>query len=513
MDELIPPKTIAVIDIGTNAIRLVIAEAFQDGKIQIIERLTRGVWLGRDTFQRGVLGSETMRAAIEILSIFKKYLVQFSVTEVRVLATSAVREAANADFFVERVRLATKLEVEIIDPAEEVQLTVSAVHELVGDELKKTHKPVLLADVGGGSTLLTILQNGTVINSQSFNFGSVLLREMYTAEDKTSVQTKELMLHAIDENFSSAESYFPLHDNELFIATGGDARFAARQISTETVFGCLSVIRREDLKELVDQCAKYDPQRLCREFEIPFDEAETLVPALLTYQELLRRTKAETLLVSTVSMRDGVLQSMAREVWGREDTLYQADVLDAAKALALKYHLDVKHAERTAALAERIFDELQAEHGMEARCRLILSVAAILQHSGRFVNNRAFYKHSYYLIMNSEIFGLQRTDLQLVAYTARYSRRSGPKADHIQFMSLPRQSRLAVSKLTSLLRIADALNHGESPAPDRIRFERDGDELILHLPPLEGFLLKQRVLQSEGKMFEDVFGIRVSLEC
>ncbi len=511
MDEA-PPKMIGTVDIGSNSIRLVIAEAYQSGRIQVVERFTRGVWLGRDTFRRGVLGSLSMKAGIEILSLFHQKLQQYDVQNTRVLATTAVREAANADFFVERVRLATGMEVEVIDPTEEVQFTSSAVDEIVGNDLKKTHKKILLADVGGGSTLLTILKNGVVLNSQTLNLGSVRMQEMLANQDETPLDVKEMTLHHLDEILSYSEGYFPMRDVQLFIATGGDARFAAKQIGRETAFKHLSVIRRSDLKELVDSCAEHEPQRLCREFGIPFEEAETLVPALLTYQELLRRTKAEQLLVSMASMRDGVLQALARDVWGREDTLYQEDIFDAAKALALKFHIDLHHAQRTAALVERIFDELQAEHELEAHHRLMLSVAAILQQAGRFVNNRAFHKHSYYLIANSEIFGLRREELELIAQVARYSRKSVPKPSHIPYMALSRASKLAVNKMAALLRVANSLDHGECPAADRIRFEREGDELILHLPPLEGFLLKQRILETEAKMFEDVFGIRVSLE-
>lgn len=511
MDET-PPKVIGTIDIGSNSIRLVIAEASQDGRIKVVERFTRGVWLGRDTFRRGVLGSLSMKAGIEILNLFHEKLQQYGAQDVRVVATTAVREAANADFFVERVRLATGLEVEVIDPAEEVQLTASAVHEILGHELKKIHKKVLLADVGGGSTLLTILKNGAVINSQTLNLGSVQMQEMLAGIDETPQHVKELMLHHLDEILSYSEAFFPMRDAQLFIATGGDARFAARQIGRDTPYKHLSAIRPDELKELVDACAEHEPQRLSREFGIPFEEAETIVPALLAYQELLRRTKAQQLLVSMASMRDGVLVALAREVWGREDTLYQEDIFDAAKALALKFHIDLHHAQQTADLAERIFNELQPEHELDAHHRLLLSVAAILQQAGRFVNNRAFHKHSYYLIANSEIFGLRRSDLEVVAQVARYSRKSMPKISHIPYMALSRQQRLAVNKMAAMLRVANSLNHGECPQADRIRFQREGDELILHLPPLDGFLLKQRILEVEAKMFEDVFGIRVSLE-
>ncbi|MDO4549989.1 MAG: hypothetical protein Q4C96_01915 [Planctomycetia bacterium] len=505
-------KLIGVIDIGSNSIRLALAHANQDGTFDVFEKLHRGVWLGKDTFRRGALGSQAMKAAIDILKFFHDVLKHYGVTDFRVLATTAIREASNADFFVERVRLATNLEVEVIDATEEVQFTATAVMANVQKAIREIQKPLLLADVGGGSTLLTILQNSTVINSQTLNLGSVQLQEMLADTDATPGEIKELMLHAIQEILDSSETYFPMQDAEIFIATGGDARFAAEQVGTVTMFEHLKCIPYKSLEELTERCARYEPQRLCHKFGIPLEDAETLVPALLTYLELLSRTQAKNLLVSSVSMRDGVLLALARDVWGRENISYREDILDSAKSLAAKFHIDISHAQKTSALAERIFDELRPEHGLGSHHRLLLSVTALLQHAGRFLSNRAFHKHSYYLIANSEIFGLRRTDLELVALTARYSRRGSPKISHPQYMALPRQSRLVVSKLAAILRIADSLNHGECPAAERIRFQREGDELILHLPPQEGFLLKLSMLESQGKMFEDVFGIRVSFE-
>ena len=134
------------------------------------------------------------------------------------------------------------------------------------------------------------------------------------------------------------------------------------------------------------------------------------------------------MIVSHVSMRDGLLLELAREVTGQEDEALLLGVIHSATAIAEKYHVDLDHAANVAEVAVRLFDVLQADHGLSTRHRLLLRVAALLHEVGGFVSSRSHHKHSDYLIANSEIFGLNRDEIALVAQIARYHRRSVPRA-------------------------------------------------------------------------------------
>src|SRR4030042_192603 len=128
-------KTVAAIDVGSNALRMVIAEVAPDGRIEIVERLQRAVRLGQDTFRRGRLGGQVMRAAVSVFRDYKQMLDLYRVQTLRAVATTAVREAVNVDTFLDRVFMATGLHVEVIGTSEESRLTVSAVREAVGGAL------------------------------------------------------------------------------------------------------------------------------------------------------------------------------------------------------------------------------------------------------------------------------------------------------------------------------------------------------------------------------------------
>jgi exopolyphosphatase/guanosine-5'-triphosphate,3'-diphosphate pyrophosphatase len=509
-------KTVAAIDVGANALRMAVAQVFPGGQIDVLERLQQAVRLGQDTFRRGRLGAASMNAAVTILREYRRLLETYRVEQVRSVATSAVREATNADTFLDRVLMATGLKLEVIATSEESRLTVSAVLQALSGaespELPIDEQETLIADVGGGSTLLTVLHRGQIANSLSLRLGSIRLQEMLATNEEPPERSAELLRHHIASALSSLQGSLPLHSIGAFMALGGDARFAARELGKPTGSADLTSVARRDFHRLVRRCQRHTTEELARHHGLPFAEAETLNPALLVYQALLRHTRAREMFVSEISMRDGLLLELARGVTGQQDESLVKGVIHSATALAGKYRVNLRHARVVAGLAVRLFDELQPEHGLGPRFRLLLQVAGLLHEVGRFVSGQAHHKHSYYLINNAEIFGLNRHEIAIAAHVARYHRRSAPKASHVEYMSLPRESRVVVVKLAALLRVADAMARGQIRHVRELRLERQADELVVYVSGVPELILEERTVAAKGDLFEEIFGMRLRLE-
>jgi exopolyphosphatase / guanosine-5'-triphosphate,3'-diphosphate pyrophosphatase len=506
------PQAVGAIDVGANGLRMVIAEVFADGRIEVIEQLQRAVRLGQDTFRRGRLGAQSMRAAVQILKDYRQVLDLYKVGKVRAVATSAVREAANGETFLDRVFMATGLTVEVIDTSEESRLTVSAVRRALGDAAGIGRRQTLIIDVGGGSTLLTVLENGDIATSQSLRLGSIRLQEMFSTAEESPRRSAELLRQHVANTLSTLETAVSLEEIDSFVAVGGDARFAAREVGVATGSMDLVEVDRTAFDKLVERCEQHTAEELSRRHGLPFAEAETLNPALLVYQALWHKTRAAQMIVSHVSMRDGLLLELAREVTGKEDEALLTGVIHSAEAIAEKYHVDLDHARNVAEVAVRLFDLFRPDHGLGSRCRLLLRVAALLHEVGGFVSNRSHHKHSEYLIANSEIFGLNRQEIALVSLVARYHRRSPPRASHLSYMALSRPSRIIVNKLAALLRVADALIRGHRRSPSDIHFQRHGDDLIVSMPAGQGLLLEERAVAAKGDLIGDIYGVRIRLE-
>ena len=231
-----------------------------------------------------------------------------------------------------------------------------------------------------------------------------------------------------------------MHSAEYMIALGGDVRLAAQEL-VDAPEGSLSEVPRDAFIEFCGRVEKLAEEEIVDRFGLSPVDAETLVPALLVYRALLLETSATGITVPPASLRDGLLVDMAAPMGpGRPDSLadFGRQVLASAEALGEKYRYDAVHARAVAHLATRLFDELKDEHGLDARDRLLLEVAALLHDIGVFVGLRAHHKHAQYLIQASEIFGLSSDDRAIIANVARYHRRGLPQKSHLPYMALDR---------------------------------------------------------------------------
>ena len=195
-------------------------------------------------------------------------------------------------------------------------------------------------------------------------------------------------------------------------------------------------------------------------------------------------------------------------------------VIHSATAIAEKYRVDLDHARNVAEVAVRLFDVFQADHGLGPRHRLLLRVAGLLHEVGGFVSSRAHHKHSEYLIANSEIFGLNRDEIAMVAQIARYHRRSVPRASHPAYMALPRESRVVVNKLAAHAARGRRPDPRPSPPGGRHPLPAPGrrpDRLAC--PRGRDLLLEERAVADQGRPVrrhlrrENPAGRRVDGQC
>jgi exopolyphosphatase/guanosine-5'-triphosphate,3'-diphosphate pyrophosphatase len=117
-----------------------------------------------------------------------------------------------------------------------------------------------------------------------------------------------------------------------------------------------------------------------------------------------------------------------------------------------------------------------------------------------------------YLIANAEIFGLTREERAIVALLARYHRHAMPKATHPEYMALPRQERMVVSKLAAVLRVADALDDSHTQQVRDVGFRRQDEELTIYVPTAADLTLERKALTMKSDLFEDIYGLRVRLD-
>jgi exopolyphosphatase/guanosine-5'-triphosphate,3'-diphosphate pyrophosphatase len=506
-------EAVAVLDMGASAIRLVVAEVRPGAPTTVLEEASRGVLLGKDTFTYGKLGPATMEATLKAVEGFRRIMDTYAVTRYRAVATSAVREAQNRDSFLDRIRLRTGLEMEVIDGSEENRLTYMAVRDLLRDHPALTKGRTLLVEIGGGSADLSFLVDGEPIHSGIYSLGSIRMRQMLGAWRGGHEQSIRLLRRHIHNVVDDIRNEMPLAEAQYFIALGGDVRFAAHLLlGDEASDDPFPLLPKAAFVSFCDHVAGFDEDQLLEKYRLRQAEAETMVPALLAYRELLLETAAEGIIVPKATLRDGLLLDMARTEEGHGIVDFSRQVLGSARALGEKYRYDAPHAKKVAQLATRIFDELRPEHGLTDRHRLLLEVAALLHDIGNFVNLRGHHKHSQYLLSVSEIFGLTQDDMAIVGNVARYHRRACPQRSHLPFMALDRQTRVDMNKLAAILRLANALDADHLQKVTDIKITSEDGNWVLQVEGAGDLTMERLAALARADLIADVFGRRVSFQ-
>jgi exopolyphosphatase/guanosine-5'-triphosphate,3'-diphosphate pyrophosphatase len=164
-----------------------------------------------------------------------------------------------------------------------------------------------------------------------------------------------------------------------------------------------------------------------------------------------------------------------------------------------------------AALSILLYRRLQAEHALPARYLLLLHLAALLHEVGLFVSTRSHHKHSLYLILNSDLFGMGIREKELTALLARYHRRALPSAGHPLYSTLDRERRLIVAKLAAILRVADALDRSHSQCVRHIEMRIEERQFVIFVSGVRDLTLEKMAIEQKSDLFEQVYGMRVVL--
>ncbi len=502
----------AAIEIGTSSVRMSVAQPDGQGGIEILEHLEQPLSLGKDTFSKGRIGKETSGECVSILRRFKEVLEPYALNapdQLRVVATTAVREARNREAFLDRLYIATGLQVSLLEDAEVTRHAYLGSQRLFekGGPLYKQH--ALIMEVGGGSTEMLMMTGARVAFSQGCRLGSLRLYEILKSSEAPAARLPRLMESHIERNLESALAGIEFPDGATFVALGGDMRFAVQQIAGARQQGSLHVVSVKQLQAFVDKVAGRPPDELVTRLHLTFPEAEGLAPALLAYLYVARQLGVSSVHVARTTMREGLLLEMiSRHAWSPQ---VQRQTIQSAIDLGRKFQFDEMHGTHVAVLSKILFEALQEEHGLDARHGLLLYVAALLHEVGLLISNVGHHKHSMYLIQNSELFGLGRKDIGLVALIARYHRKATPSPLHPFYGELDRQDRVAVAKMAAILRVADALERSHHQHIQDVRCFVERDHVVIEVPHVHDLTLEQMALREKGNLFEEVYGRSVVL--
>mmetsp|Transcript_6429 Transcript_6429/g.17981 ORF Transcript_6429/g.17981 Transcript_6429/m.17981 type:complete len:658 (-) Transcript_6429:58-2031(-) len=465
-----PEVCLSVIDMGSNSFHLVVVRAKADGQMEFLDQMKEGVRLLEGSGNSSLITEEAMQRAIDSLQRLKK-AADTRNAAVRVIATSAMREATNSEELARRVQDEVGLEVEIISGQEEARLIYTGV--LQG--LSLFDKRVMCLDIGGGSTELCIGKAGRPFLATSIPLGHLRLKERCFPCD--TISSKEIW-----------ECQRVIRGG---IADGGLVRKSSVWGGGEVIVGCSGTIERcgeliaaakaeqgaqvspttihmLDLMELVSSLlsARTKEERL----KLPGmteKRESTIVPGALLLLELFKALSIRVMKVSPTALREGAVVDAVSSLMPSFQPF--TDVRsDSVAHLAERFDVvggynSSKHSAKLAAMILKGFQGLCSPgspvHSLTSRDAGLLMAGIHLHKVGLYLGHRTNHKHAYYIVRNSELLlGFSPMEVEVIALLTRFHRKKAPSCKDAELKKLPRVLRQKVLLMIALVRMSVALD-------------------------------------------------------
>lgn len=499
--------TFAAVDIGSNSVRLKISRLIGHRLVEILEdrEVTR---LGESVFRSGFLSPEAIALTVKVLRRFHREAQRAGADSVRVVATSALRDARNSRAFLEWVRSATGWSVEIISGLEEARL----IHLGLISSLRVHSSPVLMIDLGGGSCELTLSRKGHIEDTVSLPLGAVRLTNDFLHHDPPRKSELRQLRSLIDREMRRIAERINRIRPKVIIATSGtaEALAAVAHSAYRTKSQRAMTVTQPQMRRIAKMLSRLPLEERKKVTGIGPRRAEIVVAGAAVFAGLLERCRLAGYRYSPLGLRDGLLAQMSAEYdrATRSGRQIESERQDSILAAVAHYHVSLEHAMRLRDSALQLFAELRRIHRLPQEYKEWVAAAAMLCEVGDYVNRTGRHRHTYYIISHSEILGYTLSQRKIIAAIARYLGKSRPAAGDAPIKVLPPSDQKQIAKAALLLRLAWALNLGRSGAMKTVRVRVRENSVEFKLIPKHPMSvdLELWAVEKEQAYFRAVFG-------
>jgi exopolyphosphatase/guanosine-5'-triphosphate,3'-diphosphate pyrophosphatase len=495
----------AAVDIGSNSCRLKIARV-QNHKLHTLHEDREVTRLGESVFQTGVLSPESMADTIRALKRFHRAVQSLAVDKLRVVATSAMRDARNATAFTTWVRSATGWNVDVISGLEEGRL----IHAGVVSNEPRAQAQALLIDLGGGSCEITYSDHRRIKAMLSLPLGAVRLTQDFLQHDPPTGEEVARMRQFISRELRKAQRRLQGMKVRNVIATSGTA---AALVDASAAFNKQKNALKDfaaarPLRKLTDKLTRLDNAKRADVPGIGPKRSEIVIAGAHVYSDIVEKLALEGFRYSPMGLRDGILAEMLaqQDTAIRAHQMLEAERWEGVMQLCRRYGVDLRSNEAVCNHATQLFRELQKVHGLPPEYEFWLVCAAMLHDVGKFVNYQGWHRHTHYVISTAELYGFTPEERTLVSAIARYLGKSRPSPEDRVMRTIAPQDYANVQKAVVLLRLALALNQDRASDVLRVKSRILPRKVTLQITPgRTGAALELWALRREAAYFREVF--------
>ena len=495
-------KRLAVVDLGSNSFRLVEFTWVPGQWWKRTDEIHEPVRIGEGLDAAGVLAPEPMERALETTELYAHFCRATGIEDVRAVATSAIRDAANRDEFLRRAGL----DVQVLTTEEE------AFYGYLAAVNSTRLSDGVALDLGGGSMQLTRVEDRKAIDMCSWPLGAVRMTERFLARERVKPKHLKALRAHVAASLEDAPWLDRAHPPGALAGIGGTVRnlaAAAELAESLPSFGVQGFpLRKDVLDELVDTFAGMTPAERAHVPGIKPERGDLILAGALVVQAVMEAGGFDSMEVTEAGLREGVF--FATLLDGSYPPLIEEVREHSVRNLAAQYHADLAHTEHVATLALSMWDELGSGDPEE---RELLWAAAMLHDIGTAVDYDDHHKHSRYLILNAGLPGFSPRETALIGQMARYHRKGSPTLGQFAALGSEGDDEL-LTRCSAVLRLAEQLERSRDQAVDRVKVQVTDGRVKLRLEAHEDVAIARWAAQKEQAVFKKAFGrdLEVSAE-
>lgn len=469
-------NNIAIIDLGSNSARLVLAHVVHEGYFVVYDELKETVRLAQDMEREGYLKQARIAQAVKTLRMFRKLCDANGVEKIYAFATNAVRKAKNQRSFLEEINTVCGFKINVLEEDQEAtQIYYGVINSL---EIPKG----VIMDISGSSLQLIQYNRRVILNRVNLPIGSMNLSALFT-ENTTPLQQSQMIETYTRDQFNQIEWLKTLEPDYRLIGVGGSFRNLASIVKRINKYPVDMVhnfnISLDTFNKVYDMIKVLDVEKRSKIKGLSAQRADIFCAALSCIKSFFDCTGFDEVTVSGAGIREGFMFNHAVPTTVEKPI---SDILGYSIYTRLYYHgLNVAHAEHVCNLAIQLYKQLRVLHKLPRQYVRVLRVAALLHESGMRINYYNKNKHSANFILNSNLYGISHRDLVLASFVVR--------GHDLEDISMPEWNKyagvvqeedlVAVMRLAVILRIADSLDRSMSGSVKSINCDVLGDSVIM----------------------------------
>lgn len=510
-----PIDRVTAVDVGTNSIHAIIVDVYSHEQFEVVDQIKEQVGFANEGRDLKRLDEAAILRGVAAMQKIKTLSIRRGVENFVAYATSAVREAENGGDFIQRVIDEVGIKILPIPGKKEARLIGIAVRQA----LALSDIPVLIMDIGGGSTEFIIANNKAVFFTESFKLGASRMYAQFVSSDPISTSEKTKLKNHFKKELEKLDVAIKRFKPHALVVTSGTLETVSTIIYKRKSLDSAAEMNgfsfsSSDLNVLYKEILKMNRMERAKVPGLEEKRLNNIIPGLILARSVTKKFRLDNIMFSAWALREGmVLEYIERHKSEHQEVPLYNDIRHKSiYELLRKCQWHEKHSVQVAKIALKLFDDLKETHRLSSKDRELLKFASLLHDIGYYISQRKHHKHALYLILNSDLKGFHPTEVDIMAHVARYHRRSTPKERHELYQRLDLDTKERINKLAGFLRVADGLDRSHFQNVKHICGSISGEEVVVQLQTEGDAALEMWGAKRKCELFESMFGKKLRIE-